>query len=73
VEADLYSSPIEVQYTVSFYNALLALTGNDIYPTGVFSFVVSSILLVSGALINANILGTIAVIAQTFNRKAQRL
>ena len=55
---------------VSVYNSILALTGNEIYPANLAQFSLSSVLLVCGALINANIFGTIAVIAQTFNRKA---
>lgn len=60
------------KYIVSFYNSILSLTGNDIYPRTFLQFIVASILLICGALINANIFGTIAVIAATFNRKAQR-
>jgi hypothetical protein len=41
------------QYIVSFYNAILMLMGNDVYPIGMQLFTVSSILLVSGALVNA--------------------
>ena len=57
---------------ISFYNSILMLTGNDIYPENFIQYVLSSALLIGGALINANIFGTIAVIATTFNRKAQR-
>ena len=63
-EIDIYD-----RYIVAFYTSLLALTGNDIYPTGKLLFCISSTFIVAGALVNANIFGTIAVIAQTMNRK----
>jgi hypothetical protein len=48
---------------VSFYNSILALTGNDIFPVKNLLFTISSLMLIGGALVNANIFGTIAVIA----------
>jgi len=69
-EVSIYESDTHIQYMISFYNSILMLTGNDIYPANPIQYVLSSSLLICGALINANIFGTIAVIAQTFNRKA---
>jgi len=71
-ERTIYEEGISTKYMVSFYNSILALTGNDIYPSSWYQYLFSSAFLISGALINANIFGTIAVIAATFNRKAQR-
>ena len=66
-----YNSDVDTkaQYYVSFYNSILALTGNDIYPVNNLLYITASLMLVCGALVNANIFGTIAVIATTMNRK----
>ena len=79
------------QYLVCVYNAVLALSGNDIFPspvgdgrhgedwegpdedgghTGQLEYAVSDLLLVAGAIINANIFGTIVVMVGTFNQKS---
>jgi len=50
----------------------MILTGNEINPTNHIELIFSSILFIFGALINANIFGTIAVIVTSLNRKAQR-
>lgn len=64
---------IETRYIVSFYVAIVALTGNDIYPIGNGLFIIASTLIVCGALMNANLFGSISVIFQQMNRKRQRL
>ena len=61
------------KYILTFYYSILSLTGNDIYPRSTYQVILSCCLLISGALINANIFGTIAVILQMFNIKSQRL
>lgn len=50
------------KYNVSFYIAILGLTGNDVYPKGDMLFAISSLMVISGALMNANLFGSIAVI-----------
>lgn len=50
------------KYLISFYNSILALTGNDVYPSNNLLFTCASLLLILGALVNANIFGTIALI-----------
>jgi hypothetical protein len=49
------------------------MLGNDIYPSSVALVAVSYILLFLGALVNAHIFGTIAVIIQGFDGKAKLL
>ena len=78
------------KYLVCVYNAVLALSGNDIFPSpvgdgrhgedwegpdhtehsGQLEYAVSDLLLVAGAIINANIFGTIVVMVGTFNQKS---
>ena len=77
----LYESNWYDQYPVAVYNAILALTGNDIFPStisknsddnGYIEHILGTILILAGAIINAHIFGTIAVIVGTFSRKAYR-
>jgi hypothetical protein len=63
--------PPRDQYFISFYNALLSLLGNDIYPDSLPLLVTSSLLLLGGAIMNANVFGTIIVIAQSMNKKQE--
>jgi hypothetical protein len=44
----------------SFYNAILQLTGNDISPQSIESMMIAVLILLAGALMNANIFGIIA-------------
>lgn len=44
--------------------------GNDISPNNMFLFYVGIVQLITGALMNANIIGTIGDIFQSINRKA---
>ena len=55
------------QLTICLYTSVLALCGNDILPISNLQFVVSSIILVLGALFDAYMFGTIAVIFQQLN------
>ena len=66
-EDDVYS-----QYWMSFYSSLLILYGGDMSPRGNAQLIFLSLAYIIAALINANILGTIAVIIQTMNRRASR-
>ena len=72
-EVDFFDLDFFNQYTLAFYNALLAMLGNEIYPTSLLMFWYANFALLLGALINANIFGTIVVIVQTFNRRQQIL
>lgn len=48
------------------------MTGNDIGPTSRKLFYINVLLLICGALMNANIFGTIANIFSNINRRARR-
>ena len=51
------------------YNAILVLTGNDIGPKSIYLLIMDIIMLITGALFNANIFGTISSIYSSINRK----
>ena len=55
------------QLTICLYTSVLALCGNDMLPVSIGEFIFSSIVLVMGALFNAYMFGTIAVIFQQLN------
>ena len=60
------------QYSISIYNAILQLCGNDIGPPNFTMIWVGIISLVMGAFMNANILGTIASVFQQMNHSSQK-
>jgi hypothetical protein len=57
---------------MSFYSSILIMTGNDIGPTSRKLFYINVLMLICGALMNANIFGTIANIFSNINRRARR-
>ena len=61
-QSDFYSLDWGYQYVFVFYNAILLLSGNDITPNSMGLMCVGIMLLILGALMNANIFGTIATI-----------
>jgi hypothetical protein len=60
------------KYSYSIYNAILQLCGNDISPPNIWMIWTGIISLITGALMNANIFGTITSIFQNMNRKSQK-
>ena len=54
-----YSQSIAIKYIISLYHALLVLTGNDIGPVTIKLYCLDIVLLIGGALMNANIFGTL--------------
>ena len=50
------------KWVICIYTAVLALTGNDIFPQTTNQYLLSCFILVLGALFNAYLFGTIAVI-----------
>ena len=65
-----FDAPFRMRYLIAFYNAVLALTGNEINPKNELHIFTTSFLLIFGSLIIANLFGTIAVIVSSMNRKA---
>jgi len=68
----IYDSPPTSQYLGAVYTSIMMLTGNEINPTSDLMIAVSSFLTVVGALIIANVFGTMAVVVSTLNRRSQR-
>lgn len=65
-EDDLYL------YFHSIYYSVQLLNGNEMGPRTTISLIFVSIILIVGAMVNANILGNMAVIIQERNKKAHR-
>ncbi|CAI2367564.1 unnamed protein product [Moneuplotes crassus] len=70
VETGLYNSGSFHQYLNALYHAILMLGGNDVGPRGNFQLIFVCVTLLTGAIINANIFGNMAVILQSLNKKA---
>ena len=65
----LYDDSLSRKYFMSIYHSVLLMTGNDAFPDTdlqVFFVIVANTL---GAIINANILGNMAVLIQDLNKK----
>jgi hypothetical protein len=60
IETNFYCEHWWIQYMFLFYNAILQLTGNDISPQSIESMMIAMLVLLAGALMNANIFGIIA-------------
>lgn len=72
VKTDLYTKSLFHRYMNSFYHAVLMLNGNELGPRDNTQLAFVSLILVLGAIINANIFGNMAVIIQELNKKASR-
>ena len=68
--SSFFEDSMMTQYWISFYTAVLLLTGNEVSPrTEAETFVVIGCLIL-GAIINGNILGNMAVLLGSMNRRA---
>lgn len=72
VKTDIYEQSNIKQYASSLYHSMLVLSGNDIGPRDTFELFLLTFLLLTSAIINANIFGNIAVLLQQMNRKATK-
>jgi len=59
---DIYSEPLLRQYFISIYYSVLLMTGNDSFPVGDLQVLFVVVANTLGAIINANILGNMAVL-----------
>ena len=71
-ESDLYSQDVLYMYWTCIYYAVLTMTGNDIFPIGPTQIGFVALSIIAGALINANIFGSMAIIVGEMNSKAQQ-
>lgn len=68
---DFYSDSVSSKYINSIYASMMVLIGSDIYPQTDQQIAVNSLLTICGALILANIFGTITFLVQALNQKNQ--
>ena len=68
---EIFTADITSQYITSFYYAVLLLTGNEMGPRTNLEAAVTSMIILVGYLLNANIFGEVAVLVQTIKRKTQ--
>lgn len=66
----LYEQGIIYKYFTTLHAAVLLTTGNDIGPRNTFQVFIGSMGLFLGAIINANILGELAVLVSQLNAKS---
>lgn len=59
------------QFFIIFYNAILALCGNDLLPASLTQYVVGSLFLMMGAILQATMFGQVAGIIESMSRKSQ--
>jgi len=70
INTEFYNESLVFRYLSSLYHAVLLLTGNDIGPREEVQLTFVVVTLTMGAIINANIIGELAVILTKLNRKA---
>lgn len=72
VKTDLYTRDTLYRYLISFYHSVMMLNGNEVGPRSFIEYVFVSAFLIVGAILNANIFGTMAVLLQEMNKKSSR-
>ncbi len=66
---DFSPEKVLTRYLASLYMAIMMLSGNEINPESDLQMAVASVLTVVGALMIANVFGTMAVVFTAMNRK----
>jgi len=66
---DLYEENILYQYWANIYNSIIMLASNELGPRTQPEYIFVSVMMIAGALINANIFGEMAVLAQVMTKK----
>ena len=64
VQTDLYESSDAKVYASCFYHAVQMLIGSEVGPRTIYQYSLISTVLIIGAIFNANIFGTLAVLVQ---------
>lgn len=67
--ARIYNEDFVSRYLISVYHSTLILTYNDMLPMNLVQLIVMSFLMILSAIINANILGNVAVLASALSKK----
>jgi len=66
---DFYEESIPFKYATVFYYAILTMVGNEISPRTPTQTVVSSLIIITGAIVSAFIFGNMAALMATMNKK----
>ena len=66
---DFYEEDIHFKYVTVFYYAILSMVGNEISPRTSTQIVVSSLIIITGAIVTAFIFGNMAALMATMNKK----
>ena len=69
LQTDVFIADIEKQYFTTMHYSVLLLTGNEMGPRTDFEGFLSTLYILCGALISANIFGEMAVLVQMIKRK----
>lgn len=69
VKTNLYNEGTFKKYFSSVYHAIMMLNGGEVGPRTVIELIFVSVIMLAGAIINANIFGNMAVLIQNMNRK----
>ena len=69
LKTNLYNEGTFKKYFSSVYHAIMMLNGGEVGPRTVLELIFVSIIMLAGAIINANIFGNMAVLIQNMNRK----
>jgi len=72
LETDLYYSSWQKQYASAFYHAVEMLNGGEVGPRTINQYAFVSSILILGAIINANVFGTLAVLISQMNEKGAK-
>ena len=66
---DFYEEDIHFKYITVFYYAILSMVGNEISPRNPTQIIVSSFIIITGAIVSAFIFGNMAALMATMNKK----
>lgn len=69
-KTDFYDQDNEFKYATVFYYAILTMVGNEIAPRTTTQTLVSSLIIITGAIVSAFIFGNMAALMATMNKKS---
>jgi hypothetical protein len=67
---DFYELEIAERYVIVFYYSILSIVGNEISPRSPLQTFVSSLIIITGALVSAFIFGNMAALMATINKQS---
>ena len=67
---DFYDETIWFKYITCFYYSILTMVGNEIGPRNASQTLVSSLIIITGAIVSAFIFGNMAALMATMNKKS---